>query len=225
MERHWAVAIALIALAAAAAAFGRRALQHLLEPAVGLPAILRIHILLSAGWLMLFLAQAALAGQLRFDWHRRLGRLGLVVGSLIPPVGIATAVAMARFHIARGEPDDSASMAGPFADMAGFAFFLWLAVPWRAGPAVHRRAMVMCTCVLATAAFARAAPWLVPGHPLIGAYALALLAMGRDWLVERRLHPVFLAGLPALALAQLGARSHYVEQWPPWVAFAHWMTH
>ncbi len=45
--------------------------------------------------------------------------------------------------------------------------------------------------------------WLVPDNTYyFGVDTLILVAMGRDWILKRSVHPVYLYGLPALVLGQ-----------------------
>jgi hypothetical protein len=50
---------------------------------------------------------------------------------------------------------------------------------------------------------------------------LILLGLGRDWIVNKRIHPVYLYGLPAALLGQLIALHLDLSRSPVWLAIAH----
>lgn len=55
----------------------------------------------------------------------------------------------------------------------------------------------------------------------VGVGALILGGAARDWIVIRRVHPVYLYGLPALALGQAATIWIYRSGAPAWVTIAH----
>ena len=73
-------------------------------------------------------------------------------------VGFTTAIVMRRFDM-RFEPPEIAQPAGflivPFWDITCFTVLFWLAVSWRRKPEMHRRLMLIATCVLTAAAWGR----------------------------------------------------------------------
>jgi hypothetical protein len=137
----------------------RAAVVH---PRFPLPWILYFHIGLFAAWVLLFVTQAAFIRFNRRRWHRRLGLAGVAVGAPIPIVGVATAISMACFHVATGHPHAVSSLAVPFSDMLAFSIAFWLAIYWRRNPSFHARSMLLTSCALTAAAFARFPEWLVP---------------------------------------------------------------
>jgi hypothetical protein len=87
--------------------------------------------------------------------------------------------------------------------MVGFATTFVLAVRWRRRPELHRRLMFMATAVLTAAAWGRMsfldhAEWFYAAVDLL----IAIAAL-RDLVVERRIHRVYLVGLPVLMFGQL----------------------
>jgi hypothetical protein len=99
--------------------------------------------------------------------------------------------------------------------------WLVLGVLWRRKPALHKPAFFIATCGLIGAAFGRV-PYLA-AHNLMYVCVDAIICLGilRDLLVDRRIHRLYLIGLPALALAQYSII--YMITTPPrwWVAAAH----
>src|SRR5690348_5444430 len=107
---------------------------------------------------------------------------------------------MTQFH----EQGAAPFLAIQFNDMVSFTVCFALAILWRRKPEFHRRLMLIATCVLTTAAFARF-PGI--GLPMLGwTYVCvdSLIALGvvRDLSVNRRIHQVYLYALPVLIVAQ-----------------------
>lgn len=213
-----AVIIALVV----AIGFGRNLDANLLHPPSPRPLILHVHVAIMTAWILLFLAQTALVRARKVLWHRRLGLCGLAVGALLPVVGIATAIVTTRAVIAE---DPSAGVGGMafFAiscfDMLAFALTFWLAIVWRRHPEFHKRLMLIATCGLLSAAFARFPSWVMPGRAWYAAVDLLILAgVARDLIVARRVHAVYRYGLPILILGQSAAMWLYATRAPAWIA-------
>jgi len=202
--------------------FGRTVDTALFHPPSRRPAILYIHAAMFTGWVLLFIAQAALVRARQIALHRRLGIAGFVLGSLMPSVGIATALVMTRVNIAEGQRNQERSLIFPFFDMLAFTVTFGLSMWLRRKPEYHRRLMLMATCGLTVAAFARFPHWLMP-LPIwyVGVDALILTGVARDVIRMRRVHSVYRFGLPPLVLGQAVAVSIYLGRTAAWIALAH----
>jgi len=115
------------------------------------------------------------------------------MGSLIPVVGIATALAMARLNRAAESPQallhEERFLVISFFDMTAFGVAFGIAMYCRRRPPIHRRLMLMATCALTVAAFARLPGWLMPRNTWYGGVdALILAAAWQDWMATRRVH-------------------------------------
>jgi len=201
--------------------FGRTIDAALFHPPSRRPAILYIHAAMFTSWVLLFIAQAVLVRSRRIEWHRRLGAMGVTLGCFMPLVAIQTALTMTRLHMAEGDRSQERALILPFFDMLAFSVTLALAAYWRRKPEYHRRVMLMATCGLTVAAFARFPHWLMP-HALwyLGVDLLIAAAAVRDWLLMRRVHPVYSYGMPALALGQAATMWIYLAASPTWLAIA-----
>ncbi len=73
--------------------------KNLLHPAIPRPWILYVHATVFSSWLGFFVLQSTLVRSRKVQWHRRLGLFGVALGTLIPMVGVSTAVVMGRFNI------------------------------------------------------------------------------------------------------------------------------
>lgn len=220
--RNFYLAVALATALIVAIGFGPTANARLFRPSTARPLILYVHAATFTAWVLLFIAQAALVRAGRAHWHRRLGLLGIVLGGLLPLVGIMTAFTMTRLNRAESGADGEAFLIVSLFDMLAFAVIFGLAVYWRRHLEYHRRLMLMATCGLTVAAFARFPQWVVPSHSWYAFVdALILTGAARDWITTRRVHPVYLYGLPALALGQAATMWIYMSRAPIWIAIAH----
>lgn len=192
--------------------------DNLIHPSYPRPAILYIHALVFPSWLVLFMAQVMLVRTGQVATHRRLGKIGIGLGALMPFVGVATAIAMTRLRVAHGEMDAAGSFLIPCWDMIGFTSTFALAIRWRRRPDYHRRLMYMATAVLTAAAWGRMpfldhAEWFYSGVDF-----LIFIAVLRDIIVDRRIHAVYLVGLPALICGQFLLAAVRWSDW--WLATA-----
>jgi hypothetical protein len=213
--------IALTIAFVVAFGFGQTFNSAVVHPRFPLPVILYFHIGLFAAWVVLFVAQAAF---IRFNlrkWHRQLGFVGIALGASMPFVGVATAILMANFHLATGHPHAVSALAVPFSDMVAFGIAFWLAIYWRRNPSRHARLMLLASCALTGAAFARFPAWLVPNRfSYVAVEMLVIIAISLDWLTTHRIHPVFGYGLPSLVGIHATAMWLFIAAPPAWVAIA-----
>jgi hypothetical protein len=193
--------------------------DNLLHPAYPRPLILYVHGAVFSAWVCLFILQSALVKAGHGATHRRVGQWAAVLGLLMPVIGVATALAMAQLRARHGEPDAAGSLPISTFDMVAFTSFFGLALYWSKRPEFHRRLVFIATCALTAAPFGRIpaldhADWFYTGVD-------ALIATGvvRDLIVDKRIHPVFLYGLPAMIAGQVAVASFRWSPW--WVAFAH----
>lgn len=184
------------------------------------PLILYAHALVSSAWLFLFVTQSALIRRGNVLLHRRLGLWGLALGMTVFLVGAVTVFVMRWRDINSGGGESAiAFLSIPLDSLLGFAVPFFLAALWRRKSDLHRRLMLLATCTLTFAALARVPALGDSGAPVI-TDILMLVAAGMDWLGTRRIHRVYLIGVPAEILFQ--ALSLYLAQAAPptWMAIA-----
>jgi hypothetical protein len=109
---------------------------------------------------------------------------------------------MGRFDAVQLHQPDPAFLSIPFFDMLAFGTLLGLAIVWRGKPELHRRFLVLATCGLLDAAFARFDYVFNHSLFLVCVDAVMLLGVARDLLVDKRVHKVYLYGIPALVIGQ-----------------------
>lgn len=185
------------------------------------PPVVHVHGALLFGWLLLFIAQAWRARQRRMLQHRRWGWVGAGMCVAI----IASGVGVGLFATHR----DLAAGAGDFAlgqfvniliEMLLFGALVGAAVVMRRDGESHKRLLLLATISVLAPAWLRFRH-LFPAVPepfvtfSIVADSLLLVAIARDWIVLRRVHPVYLwAGGAMVAV-------HAVELLaitsPPWL--------
>jgi hypothetical protein len=225
LKNYFYFSMSLLICLIVAVGFGPHLGQKLLRPTIPVPTILYWHALVFTGWVALFFTQTVLARTFNVNLHRRLGPIAAALGAILPILGIVTAFTMQNF---RGASDDVAiaELSFPVNDMLAFATAFWLAIYWRRRVEFHRRLMFIATCTLMGAAFARF-PESVAPFPCMYAYSDLLIVLGvlRDVVVNRRVHPVYLYGLPAVMLGQASAIGLAVFVSPTWVAILRFFVH
>ena len=112
----------------------------------------------------------------------------------------------------------------PFSDMLVFPVLFSLALAYRKQSELHKRLMVLACCMLTIPGAARM--FFIGNPPNILAFELIFLSpvyigILRDWLVERRVYPVYLIGMVVLALMPMRM---VVVDWPVWQAFTGWLA-
>lgn len=222
LDRYFYFAMSLAAAAVVVWGFGHTVDQSLFHPAVPRPRLLWLHGAVFSTWILFFIFQSSLVRTRNFKLHRFMGWFGAGLGTLMVPLGVATALVMVHFEThTLHETGRYAFFIVPSYDMLAFGTCFALAVIWRKRPELHRRLIFLATCALLIAAFARFSPF-IRSHGLgyLGVDAMAALGMIRDLLVKRRVHKVYRIALPAFLVAQ--SFVIYVSQTGPqwWIRFA-----
>ncbi len=201
--------------------FGHTVGARLIHPAIAPPRILYAHAFAFCGWVIFFILQSGLVRTRKVAVHRTLGWFGLALGLTMILLGVGTAIVQDRAQVVRTHSTDGSEfLIVPFFDITSFAIPFLLAIYWRKKPEFHRRLILIGTWCLTSAAFGRF-PHLpfVMDYPLID--VMILLGVARDWMVNRRVHPVYLYALPALAVAQAFVLYTLFHGSPWWVKIAH----
>ena len=221
LGQYFYFSMSLLIAAVVAWGFGHTigtALIHRQPPA---PWILYAHAFAFCGWVVFFILQSALVRTHNVKVHRKLGWFGLGLGSAMILLGVGTAVTMVRASVVRTHSTEGANfLIIPFFDITCFAFPFLLAIYWRKKPEFDLRLILIASCALTSAAFGRF-PHLsfLAVYPLID--LMLLFGVARDWLVNRRVHPVYLYALPVLAASQFFVLYTLLHQSPWWVKIAH----
>lgn len=210
-----AVVTAIVVLIGFAPNFSAKML-HPAEPA---PLSLWVHTVVFSGWLILFLVQTSLIQARKIGLHRTIGMSSAILGVVLPVVGVWVAIDTGHAQVALGNTKGASFLLVPFSDMFFFAVLFGLGIWWRKRPEFHRRLMLLASVSLTVAAFARFPTYIVPGgHFNIACDILILLALGRDLIVDGRIHRVYLIGFPLLIAGQ--AITEWVRATTWWVDIA-----
>ena len=199
--------------------FGHTVDRKLIHAVPVRPSLLYFHAAVFSGWVGFLILQSALVRMRSVRLHRLIGWFGAALGAMIPILGISTAIVMARFHISHfHSTDDASGLIVSFFDMIAFAIPFALAIRWRKKSEFHRRLMLVASCALTSAAFARFPPYIVPpGWFYVGVDLLILLGIMRDLVVNRGIHRVYLYSFPLFVVGQLIAVFTVIYDLPYWV--------
>jgi hypothetical protein len=206
LENYFYLLMSLLIVAVVVYGFSQTVETKLIHPAKPRPFLLYVHGAVFFGWVLFFMMQSSLVRMQRVQWHQWIGWFGVGLGATMLMLGVSTAVVMARFNkfqLHARHPE--ANLLVSFFDITAFTVPFALAIYWRKRPEFHRRLQLLACCALTSAAFGRFPPPLVaPGTLYAGVDVLILLAIARDLIVNRRIHPVYAYGLPAVVLCQIG---------------------
>ena len=139
------------------------------------PLLLWMHGAAFSGWLIFFILQSALVRIRKVSVHRFLGWFGAGLATLMVTLGFTVSIVMTRIA---------------------------LAIYWRTRPEYHRRLIFIASCLLMDAAIGRFDFWFNHSIFYVGVDLLIVLGMMRDWLVDGRVHKVYLYALPPMILLQ-----------------------
>ena len=221
-ERRFYFGMSLLIAAVVVYGFSFTVNRNLIHPPSARPWVLYVHAAVFSGWLLFFIVQSALVQTRKVAVHRRLGWFGLALGVAIPIVGVATALAMSRLHWSEHKPGEPAFLIVPLWDMVSFTTCFALAFRWRTKPEFHRRLMLMASCGLTAAAFGRfPTAAMQDAWFYAGVDSLILLGALRDVVVSRRVHAVYLYGLPLMMAGQILAVRVSLSPPATWLRMAH----
>ncbi len=166
--------------------------------------VVHIHAIVNSSWMILLVAQTALARAGRIDLHRRLGLLGLAIACLLVPAGVAVVCEnVARLHPRAGDPRIEAGSAQVLWILA-FGVLSGCGFRQRTNPTAHKRLMLIATLALLPAALVRW-PVVFAGNFLLALGAvwgmLGLVACYDFWSV-RKVHAATLWGSALVILTQ-----------------------
>lgn len=186
----------------------------LMSGGVTRPWVIHLHGAVFAGWMLLLLAQVALAAAGRVRLHRHVGTGAIGYGVLVVALGLVVSIAAPVRHVRAGEwPLDQAAgfLLLPLVDMVLFAGFFGAAIAWRRTPEVHKRLILAATLALTFAAVAR-----MPLHlaTIYGVWLSPLFAaIAFDRVTRRRVHPVHWISLAVLSAAFARVLVMESERW------------
>ena len=231
LETYFYFFMGLLVAAVVVYGFSHTVGENLLHAAVRRPLILYFHGAIFFGWILFYIFQSLLVRLHNVRLHRQIGWFGVGLGVAIFLLGTSTAITMTRFQMFRMHAAEDAvtDLIGPFLDMTCFTIPFALAMYWRRKPEFHRRLLLLATCALTAAAFSRFPPRMLPALPQMLEFAsyyagvdlLILMGVVRDLVIDRRIHRVYLYGLPAFIAGQAVLVVLYQYDWPLCVKITH----
>jgi len=192
------------------------------------------HGIVSFCWLGIFLVQGRLVATGRIALHRRIGGAASFILAVMIPLAYATSVSMVRrgFDLSgdlRIENDPLYEFIFPFGDLLLFTVLVTTAIAYRRQPEIHKRLMLFANIALMGAPLAH----FIGHRPRLAAMPAAiilvpismflLVAVAREYLLTRRVHPLTLA--LAVAMFLFGPlRAGLIGPSATWHRFAGWLT-
>ena len=228
-ERRFFLAIAMLFPLVALVGF---APTYYLKPLFNSPpvprAIIHIHGVVMAAWIVLFIAQVYLIRTTRIKIHQRLGLLSIFLAVAIFVTGIATAISAAKYGSISTPPGvvPLEFLIVPFFDVIVFAVLFGAAVYYRRNAANHKRLMLVTVLNFLPPALARFPFGLTASFGPLWFFGVpdlvALLLVVADTWNNKKLNKVFLAGTIFLIV------SHWLRlplsSTEAWRGFAAWLT-
>jgi FtsH-binding integral membrane protein len=203
LSRYFYFCMSLVFPALVVWGFSRTVDANLFHAAPPRPFLLWIHGAAFSSWVIFYIAQSGLVRIHKLSWHRFLGWFGTGLAAVMALLGLTIAVIMARFDtVVLHQTDAAPFLAIPFYDMIAFGVCVGLAIYWRKRPEYHRRLLFIATCGLMDAAVGRFA-FIFDNNlffPVLD--LLILLGVGRDLVVDGRVHQVYRYALPVLIAGQ-----------------------
>jgi hypothetical protein len=207
------IAMAWVAAGAALAGFSTTYFIPLAGASFEGPAVAHVHGLLFFSWLSLLIVQTALIRRGKMRLHRRLGVAALPLAAAMAVSGIGVGLYAVGRDLSSGTGDFAYSqLIGVVAAMLIFLAYVLIALATRKRPDWHKRMILLATIAILWPAwfrFRHFMPW-IPRPDIILAIVVAdsliLVAIIRDALKFRRVHPAYLIfgfGLIAEHLAEL----------------------
>jgi hypothetical protein len=196
---------------------------NLFHPALPRPTLLYFHAACFPGWVAFFIFQSALVRTHNVRVHRLTGWFGAGLAALMIPLGLTIAVVMGRFDVrVLHQQDELSFFLVPLFDIVAFTSTIVPAILLRRKPELHRRFILIATCVLTSAAFGRfPTNFFPPAYFYSGVDALILLGALRDLAVLHRIHKIYLYALPLLFAAQSAVMWIVNHSWAPWMRISH----
>lgn len=221
--------MALAFLAIAIAGFSTTFLLPLGRGAFRAPPLIHVHGALLFGWLLFFILQASLVHRRRVLTHRQLGVAGALLCVAVVVSGVQVGLFATRRDLAGGG-DGEAFVLGQFVnvliEMLLFGSLVLAAVLFRRDPEAHKRLLLLATISVIGPAWFRLRhlmPWVPQPLVVFGLLAdsLLLVAMARDWMVMRRVHPAYLWGGGAMVAVHVTELLAITSA--PWLRLARWL--
>lgn len=219
VDRYFYFVMSLLFAVIVVVGFSKTVDQNLIHAVPRRPFLLWIHGAAFSGWIVFYIFQSALVRTHNVKWHRFFGWFGAALGAFMVVLGFTVAVIMGHFDAVTLHQPAPSFLSVPWWDMVAFGTCLALAISWRKKPELHRRLLFIATCHLLDAPFGRFD--FIFDHNLYYPILdlVILLGVGRDLLVDHRIHTVYRYALPLLFVGQALTVYLYVGAPAWWLGF------
>ena len=203
LGRYFYLCMSLVLAALVIVGFSRTVNASLFHANPPRPLLLWMHGVAFSTWVVFFIAQSALVRARKVSVHRLLGWFGAGLAAVMVVLGLTTAVVMTGFDtLVLKQKGVDAFLSIPFADMIIFGSCIAMVIYWRKKPEYHRRLVFIASCQLMDAAIGRFDFMFNHSVFYLAVDCLIVLGMARDWMVDKRVHKVYLYALPSLIVVQ-----------------------
>ena len=218
--------LTLAFLAIAVAGFSTTYLLPLARGAMHAPWVVHLHGVLVFGWLGLLIGQSLLVQRGRIAWHRRIGPYAAAWAAAMVASGVAIGVFATRRDLAAGGGDFAlGQFVNILIEMALFGGLVAAAIVLRRDRDSHKRLLMVATISALGPAWLRFRHFWPVDDPFvvysIVADSVLLVAIARDWHVERRLHRAYVVGGGVMVAVHAIELAFMTS--PAWVAAGRWL--
>jgi hypothetical protein len=222
LSRYFYLCMSLVLAALVMLGFSRTVNASLFHANPPRPLLLWVHGAAFSTWIAFFITQSSLVRTRKVSVHRLLGWFGAGLAAVMVVLGFTIAVIMTRFDtVVLHQKGVEAFLSVPFSDMIIFGSCMAMAIYWRKKPEYHRRLVFIASCQLMDAAIGRFD--FIFDHSLfyLALDCLIVLGMARDWVVDGRVHKVYVYALPAMIVLQSFAIYAWRVNPGWWAGFTH----
>ena len=179
-----------------------------------------LHGAMFTAWTVFFLCQVGLVAAGRTDLHRRLGRVGGVVGAGVVMLGIVMTLHSVHAGYATGRPGMASLLINAFMSLLLFSVFFAAGLFFRRKKEIHKPLMVLAMVSLIIPAIAR-----LPMPPFMIGWAIlafSLTGVIYDAIVLRRVHVTNIVGVLLINIAS--PLRFMIADARGWQRFSEWIA-
>lgn len=231
VKRYFYVLLGILAIIIVHIGFSRTYLTPVLSGTFAKRKILHVHGAIFMLWLVISTIQPFLVQKKQFQWHKRIGVLGFVLAGVMTLFGLYIGISATHIKISHGAEQAAREfLFMPITDMILFATFAALALRSVKNPEAHKRYIVLTALSILPAATVRTFSlftWWTDNEVIDTFLALLImeitlyLALIFDWVVQKRIHPVYVWG--GLSLIVVHAFRDFVAKSEAWMDVANWI--
>ena len=229
--RYFYVLLGVVAIVIVHIGFSRSYISPVLNGSFGGRKILHVHGAIFMMWLVTSTVQPLLIQKKQFVWHRRVGVFGFVLAAVVTVFGLYIGISTIHISLAKGGGQAAKEfLLTPITDMMLFATFAALALRNVKNPEAHKRFIILATLAILPAATARTFSlftWWTKNEVIDTLLALLIMeitlyiAVLHDWIVKRKVHPVYLWG--GVIIIIIHAFRDYAAKSDFWISIADWI--